>query len=88
MLSFLESLWHDVELPALHRKRPVHSCIEQYRSRKQEMNVSLLRRADACASFVTVPPSKTRHFNAGLRVSAARTFQKREFTDSYHWTLV
>lgn len=50
--------------------------------------MDLLRRANACSFSVPIVPSKIKHSNAGLVVSAPCTLQKGESTGGYYETLV
>lgn len=52
------------------------------------MDVDVLRIANAGVCFVTIALLKIKQLSAGLRVSAATTFQKCEATRRYFETLV
>lgn len=61
---------------------------EPDKSWKREVDVDLLLTANACLCFVTIALSKDKHFNTGLEIFAAKTFQKGEITKSYYEMLV
>lgn len=88
VMHFLGSLWHDAEFVQSHMKLPVHCWHQQYLARLREVDVDILRVADACACSVTIAPSKIRHPSAGLGVFASRTFQKDDIIGAYYGTLV
>lgn len=64
-ISFLRSLWQDAGLAVSHRRRPVHSWREPYKSRKQTVIFDLLCIAHACVCSVTTVPLKITYSNAG-----------------------
>lgn len=49
----------------------------------REVDAFVLWIADACAFSVNVVPSKIKHFNAGVEVFAARTFEEGKADRSY-----
>lgn len=57
-------------------------------SRMRKLTTDLLRISDAFACTLTTVPSTTRYSKAGLKVLAARTFQKNEVIESYFRTLI
>lgn len=66
----------------------MHSRSEPCTSRMRELDVNLLRTANASACSVATGPSRTKHSSATLGVFIARMFQKRGAIESYSVTLL
>lgn len=88
MLYFPGSLWQNVEFAASFRERPVHLRSVFCSTGIEQADVALRRMMDACFSSVTIAPSETKHYSAGLGVFARRTFQKGKGTRSYYGRLI